>query len=157
MAPASPGRLTGASSSRARDASNRGGGEMGGSSSSSRVKGSGRDCSAASEAPATAEPEEAGVDTISNAGEVAQASGVLAGAAADPKGEEMTLWWDVSDDLCDLCGGLCDADQVHMCDMCGSAQYCSTKCQRATVAAGKHTWAACGALARVKAGRLGAC
>ena len=58
VAPASPGRLTGASSSRARGARNRGSGETVGSSSSSssssRVNGNGRDGTAASKIPASA-------------------------------------------------------------------------------------------------------
>ena len=46
-----------------------------------------------------AETKEAGVDTISNAAELALTAGVLAEAAADSNREEMALWWDVPDDL----------------------------------------------------------
>jgi hypothetical protein len=62
------------------------------------------------------------------------------------------LWWDVSDESCDLCGGGCDSGQVQLCEVCEVAQYCSDKCYKAAVAAGKHHWAACRALGAVKSG-----
>jgi hypothetical protein len=64
-------------------------------------------------------------------------------------------WWDVPDELCDLCGGGCEAGQVQLCEVCEVAQYCSDKCYKAAVAAGKHPWAACRALGAVRAGCLG--
>ena len=148
-APASPGKGTVPSSSRRKGGSSRGGG----SSSTGRGKGSGsgREGGAALKVIAAAEMKEAATEKI------ALAAGVLAGARAQTEGEGAALWWEVPDDMCDLCGGGCDADQVQLCEVCSTAQYCSSRCHKAAVAAGKHPWAACRALAAVKAGRLGAC
>ena len=83
-------------------------------------------------------------------GSTGASSGSSTGSEAKPA---TALWWEVSDGLCDLCGVACDGDQVQLCEMCGLAQYCSTNCHKGAVEAGKHTWAACRALARVKAGK----
>ena len=74
-------------------------------------------------------------------------------SSADEGKLNTALWWEASENVCDLCGIGCDGDQMQLCEVCGAAQYCSSSCQRAALAAGRHPWAACRELATVQAGR----
>ena len=91
-----------------------------------------------------------GTDT-SSASAAAAARGATLGVTSGCR----PLWWGIKDDLCDECLGACGGEGMVVCEVCSTAQYCSSRCHKAAVAAGKHPWAACRALAVVQAGKWG--